>query len=352
MAKKKTKSQTKRAASSASSNGVVAGTKRKKVGATAGAKKKTAGKKKTAEKKAAEKKAAASKTARKKTANKKTAKKKAAQAEPVVEAEQVEAEPVVAERVEAALEAPLARRSAAKRRAVMEAILPLGTSARMARAAEAAVHAISSDKTLEVREAQEQADRDLEDVRAEALAQQTESQGPIDPAWRRSSRDPFVFFRAELERSEEDPADPHARWRTATERLRHEVQPGATPEQMADIEARLGVELPRTYYDFCLEWNGARLYTTETGCFRVLSATEILDEIKGPLCNRMVRPYLPVVDLGCGDYLALDTERPGKSGELPLYWWYGGEPKKKVADGFGQWLKKLVEGDGAPYWWE
>lgn len=245
-----------------------------------------------------------------------------------------------------------ARSSAAKRQAVLEAILPLTTSARMARRAEEAVWAISSDKTHEMLEAQDKADRALEE-RAEVEAQrQVATTGAVDPTLRRGSRDAFGFFRAELDRAEEDPRDPHARWRATRERLRHEVLPGATPERLAEVEERLGVQLPRSYYDFCLEWNGAHLYTSEAGGYRVLSATGIVDEVKGALCNRMVRPYLPVVDLGCGDYLALDTERPGKGGEYPLVWWYGGEAKRRVAESFSQWLKRLIEGAGHPYWWD
>ena len=110
--------------------------------------------------------------------------------------------------------------------------------------------------------------------------------------------------------------------------------------------------LPPSFWDFSLEWSGGLLYVQEFGAIRIIAALEIMSELKGPLCGRMRYPSLPVVDLGCGDYLALDMSKETKGGERPIMWWYAGEVKKKVADSFVAWLKKLVELGGEPYWWE
>ena len=89
----------------------------------------------------------------------------------------------------------------------------------------------------------------------------------------------------------------------------------------------------------------------ERGSTRVIPPQDLVEEVRGPLYGRMNRPFLPVVELGNGDYLAMDTSRASKSGEYPLYWWFEGEAVKKVADSFGQWLRKYVEASGEPFWW-
>jgi len=238
--------------------------------------------------------------------------------------------------------------SRAKRRRAVEVILPRSTSRRIAEAARASVWAISSEKTTGMFEAAE--DRALEEEyeRRDNLAEFDALPPPED--LRRSARDPFAFFRAELLR-EERPDDPHRPWREARGRKRHELYPGLDPEELGGVESRLGCILPPSLWDFLLEWNGGNLFVREVGQTRVVSAPDYIDEVRGPLCNRMTRPYLPVVDLGCGDYLALDTSKASRSGENPLIWWYQGEPKKRVAESFASWLKRLVEHEGEPYWW-
>lgn len=244
---------------------------------------------------------------------------------------------------------PSAASSAEKRQAALAAILPQSTSDRMADAARASVYAISSEKTLEQIHAVAEQERNLELERADGLA---DLLAPTPSAEvRRSPRDQFAFLRTELQRGEEDPDDPHTAWRLSGQRLRHELFPGISPEELRTVEQRLHATLPPSYWDFSLEWSGGTLFVQSGGGYRVIPAQEILDEIKGPLCNRIRKPYLPVVDLGCGDYLALDISRATKSGETPLVWWYGGEVKKKVAESFALWLKKLVELKGQPYWW-
>lgn len=237
-----------------------------------------------------------------------------------------------------------------KRQRVLDVIIPQSTSARMAEAARASVWAISSEKTTMQFEAAEAAADAAEVRRTDKLV--NESTPALDETLRRSSRDLFAFMREELDRHEDDPKDPHALWRRAHKRLRHELSAGPAPDELKRLEARLHCELPPSFWDFSLEWGGGLLFVHEFGAIRVLPALEIISELRGPLCGRMVRPYLPVVDLGCGDYLALDMGKETKGGEHALVWWYGGEVKKKVADSFVAWLKKLVELGGQPYWWE
>lgn len=239
------------------------------------------------------------------------------------------------------------KKSADKRKAVLKVIQPESTSARMAVEAKASVWAISSEKTQDMRSGK----LPVEEGGPPVVEVLPLVNIPAAPEIRRSSRDQYPFFRAELARDEADPTDPHSGWRVANERSRHELNSGITVDVLKGVEGRIGVELPPSFWDFSLEWSGGTLYTHQNGGFRVIPAQEVLGEVRGALCNRMMKPFLPVVDLGCGDYLALDMSKANRTGEHPVYWWYGGESKKKVADSFVQWLKKLVEAQGQPFWW-
>jgi len=239
--------------------------------------------------------------------------------------------------------------SRVKRQRVLDVVLPMGTSARMAEAARASVWAISSEKTTLQFQAAEAAADKAEEARTETLV--VVSTKGMDEERRHSARDVFSFLREELDRPDDESADPHALWRKAYKRLRHELQPGPGTDALERLEERLNVKFPPSFYDFSLEWGGGLLYVHEYGAIRIVPALEILDELKGPLAGRMNRPFLPVVDLGCGDYLALDMGAEGKGGEKPLVWWHNGEVRKKVAESFGAWLRKLVEAQGQPYWW-
>jgi len=229
-------------------------------------------------------------------------------------------------------------------------IIPQSTSARMAEAARASVWAISSEKTTMQFEAAEMAQERALDKRTEGFA--TEDTPALDETLRRSSRDLFAFMRDELEREEDEARDPHALWRRARKRRRHELSPPPATADLKRLEERVGMTLPTSYWDFSVEWGGGLLYVQEAGAIRIIPALNIVPELKGPLCGKMTRPHLPVVDLGCGDYLAVDMAKETKGGERPVVWWYAGEVKKKVADSFGAWLRKLVESNGQPFWWE
>lgn len=224
----------------------------------------------------------------------------------------------------------------------------MSTSARMAEAARSAVWAISSEKTTGQFEAAEERAREIEEVRQEDLAVAKTTAVPAEDL-RRGAKDLYSFFRVELQRPERED-DPHASWRAYHRRQRHELLPGIPVDELRQIEERLAVTLPPSYWDFSLEWQGGLLYVREHAYTRILSAREILDEVKRALCDTMLRPYLPVVDLGCGDYLALDTSK-AKGEEFPLVWWSCGDPRKKVAESFAAWLKRYIEADGDPYWW-
>lgn len=240
--------------------------------------------------------------------------------------------------------------SRVKRQRDHAVVIPQSTSARMAEAARASVWAISSEKTTMQFEAAEMAQERAEDKRSQGLA--TESTPALDETLRRSSRDLFAFMRDELERPEDEARDPHAMWRRAQKRMRHELSPPPATADLKRLEERVGMTLPTSYWDFSVEWGGGLLYVQEAGAIRIIAALNMVQELKGPLCGKMTRPHLPVVDLGCGDYLAVDMSKETKGGERPVVWWYGGEVKKKVADSFGAWLRKLVEANGQPFWWE
>ena len=241
--------------------------------------------------------------------------------------------------------ASIQARAQAKRK--LKADIPLSTSVRAAEDARRSVWAISSEKTTLMFEAAEDLDRERRARHEEVLVEEST---PPSTATRRSARDAFGFFRAELARPEAED-DPHSLWRLAHQRQRHELLAGIDPEALDTFEERVGAKLPPSFYDFSLEWGGGQLYVQDHAQIRILPATRILKEITGALCNRMVRPLLPIVDLGLGDYLALDMSRSNRSRENPVWWWYAGEREKKIADSFGQWLKKLVDVGGAHYWW-
>jgi hypothetical protein len=221
----------------------------------------------------------------------------------------------------------------------------------MAHLAQASVWAISSEKTLDQYEAEEQRAESAEENRLEGLIDLEAVDSTNTADLRRSSRDPYVAFRAELAREDAED-DPHGGWRERNQRLRHELNPGASPETLAAFEDKVGRKLPASYYDFALEWDGGLLYVQQDGTYRVIPVSDLLTEIRGPLCGTMTYPFLPAVDLGCGDYLALDMSKASRSGENPLYWWHGGEAKRKVADSFSGWIKRLVELGGQAYWWD
>ncbi len=126
----------------------------------------------------------------------------------------------------------------------------------------------------------------------------------------------------------------------------------ATDEALDAVEAAIKVKLPQSYRDFNLHWGGGRLYTQEWRQIRLVGALDIEKELHQRLCDRMQMPFLPLVDLGDGDYLAFDTSKPSAKGELPVVWWYGGHLKKKVSPTFADWLEQLVATGGEAFWWE
>ena len=283
--------------------------------------------KKTSKKKAASKEAATKKTSKKAATKKAVSKKK----DPVVQAsEGVDPD---------------------KLSAVLEVILPESSSTRAAASAAASVWAISSEKTQDVRAAIRVRDSLAEDVVREELAEFAEEEAPAAIANLRSSRDPFGFFREELAREELHSGDLQAGWRYQNQRLRHELVRGIDNDEVREVERQLGFDFPPSYRDFVLEWGGGELYTRPEGGYRLLSPLEVLPEVRDRLGGLMSQPYLPIIDLGCADYLCLNTSQPKKGGEFPLWSWHCGVPERRVADTFLRWLKQIVEAKGEPFWW-
>jgi cell wall assembly regulator SMI1 len=171
------------------------------------------------------------------------------------------------------------------------------------------------------------------------------------PDRRPVGKDRWGFFREELERKDH-PSDPHAAWRHETGRPRHELFLPTTEEALAAVEATLKLKLPPSYREFNLEWSGGRLYTQEWRDIRLVGAMDLPKELKDRLCERMHAPWIPLADLGDGDYLAFDTSKPNAKGEFPVHWWYGGHAKKRVAASFVDWLEQLVASGGEAFWWD
>jgi cell wall assembly regulator SMI1 len=236
---------------------------------------------------------------------------------------------------------------------------PRSTAAKAAEAARAAVWAVSSEKTTAQIEAAENA---FEEALSEHKAKEEKVDVPTETApetstqhtvtaRRTSIKDRWTFFREEVAR-EDDPSDPHYAWRQEAQRPRHELFLPAPEEGIKAVETELKVKFPPSYREFNLNWCGGRLFTQEFREIRLVGALEIQRELKDRLCERMHAPWLPMADLGDGDYLAFDTSKPNAKGEYAVYWWYGGQPKKKVAASFQDWLEQLVASGGEAFWWE
>lgn len=273
-------------------------------------------------------------------------------------------------------EAPVPPKKKSKKSAT-----PKSTAAKAAEAARAAVWSVSSEKTTAQIEAAENAFEEALSVhKVKQGKQEKEESGaapPADeptatkakesakakdkpkdegedaPAAARKSpiKDRWVWFREELAR-EDDPADPHYTWRQETGRPRHEMFLAADEASVAAVEEELKLTLPPSYRAFNLHWGGGRLYTQEFREIRLVGALDLRKELKDRLCERMHAPWIPLADLGDGDYLAFDTSKPNAKGEYPVHWWYGGHAKKKVAASFQDWLEQLVANWGEAYWLE
>jgi hypothetical protein len=311
--------------------------------------KKKASKKKRPKGASSEPKKKATKKAAKKKAAKKKAKKKAAKKKAKKGVSKGPAKKKKGSNGTASSTSSPALSSAAKRKAILALVLPPSTAARTAKAAAASVWAISSEKTQDVRLKIRETDDALEEARAQQAAELVVTAPTADE--RRSSRDPFGFFRAELEREPLAPEDVYAPWRYSQELERHELDPGLSVAELDEVEAALGKTLPPSYYDFSLEWGGGELFTQPGGGYRVVSPADVVAEVRGPLCNRMLQPYLPVVALGVGDYLCLDMSRKSRGEEHAVHWWSGGKVQRRVSDSFGAWMRKVIELRGEPFWW-
>ena len=225
---------------------------------------------------------------------------------------------------------------------------PLRTPERVALEARDSVWAISSEKTTEQFEAVEAAAEAAEEERVEALADRDQ---PAPSAVRlRLAPGVYDFFREEVARPE-DPEDPHAGWRKAQGRRRHELEPGLGSAVLLEWEQRLGWTLPPSYHDFLCEWRRGPVFVSEDGGVELLGLEASLELLEGALRERITPPLIPVVDLGCDDYLVLNPSLPDSDGEYPVGWWQGGELRGEVAGSFVEALAALVERRGRGCWW-
>ena len=124
--------------------------------------------------------------------------------------------------------------------------------------------------------------------------------------------------------------------------------------ELIRMEQRIGKPLPRTYKEFLLNWNGARLFDYEgIDGFEILGTEDILD------ANRFIAEvfeddwvdYLLVFAkyIGEGNFLAFNTSAVEYAvvdcfvDELPLNW-------KQIAGNFDDFLSRIIESQGRKYW--
>jgi hypothetical protein len=244
-------------------------------------------------------------------------------------------------------------RSAAKR----------STAAKAAEAARNAVWAVSSEKTTaQIQAAKGAFETALSEHKDSKAANEAAAAAPPAPAGDDKAESPrakkapivkdrWAFFREELAR-ESDADDPHEPWRKETATPRHEMFDAISDETMDEVEKALKVKLPPSYRDFNKFWGGGRLYTQEWRNIRLVGAHDMERELRNRLVGRMHLPFIPLADMGDGDYLAFDTSKPSAKGEYPIVWWYGGHAKKKLSPTFADWLEQLVAAGGEAFWWE
>ncbi|WP_295796031.1 SMI1/KNR4 family protein [uncultured Microbacterium sp.] len=167
---------------------------------------------------------------------------------------------------------------------------------------------------------------------------------------RRSAGDPFKFFRKAWRAEDKD--DPFADWRARKGEPRHRLGPGATVEALQAAERRLNVDFPASYWDFCLEFGSGDLFVGPWRRTRFIAAPDLWDEIKGVLADRMLYPFMPIIDPGGGDVIALDTGQRDDRGECPVVWWFDGEVQAVVADDFCSFLEHFQRVRGDRFWLE
>lgn len=208
---------------------------------------------------------------------------------------------------------------------------------------EGLVVAVSTDKTnLTRREQSALHKRNHEELcAARVSASPTQRRSPVDrcEGFRRSHDAGF-------------PDDPHEAWRQASGSLRHRLGAGTTAARLGLWEERLGITLPPSYYDFCLEYGSGRFFIRPYLGWRLIAAPELMAERAFLPKGSLERGRLPIVDLGAGQLLILEANRPGADGEAAVSWWAEGETLGQVAPSFGAFLDRACELAGRAWWLE
>lgn len=207
--------------------------------------------------------------------------------------------------------------------------------------ANVAIDAIASERTNQARATQEEEEEEPPPpVNTPPKAEQ-----------RRSAKDLFTEFREQY--GSHDPEDPLSAWRQARGFSRHSLASGVSVGDLAQVESRLSVSFPTSYWDFCLEWGSGELFTAPFRGWRFISGLDVEREISSRLKDSIPETHLPVVKLGPGDYLALDLRHGDAAGECPVVWWFESEPEElnnRVAESFLDLIKKLSASHGDTYW--
>lgn len=150
------------------------------------------------------------------------------------------------------------------------------------------------------------------------------------------------------------------------------LNPGATRQEVTELEEQLGCQLPQDYVESCLLHNGQSPDVTGADLIfvpfgaggAILSIQRVAqeyainkcvnesepdyDEVEpiGPVKQLWWSPrWIPVTYNGCGDNdcLDLDPEKGGHEGQIITYF-HDDDIREVIAPSFTNWLLKIVEG--------
>ena len=151
---------------------------------------------------------------------------------------------------------------------------------------------------------------------------------------------------------------------------RRELPPGATLEEIKEVEDAVQLRLPKSVYESYLLHNGsARIWISELGFlmplidrdarkpnsgFGVLNlwrrmlvvAEELADERSDPVGpirdDHWNVKWIPLTENDCGDFICLDfaPAKGGKKGQV-IEWWARGGAQRVLANSFAEWLEGL-----------
>ena len=149
-----------------------------------------------------------------------------------------------------------------------------------------------------------------------------------------------------------------------------EFPPGATLEDIEEVEEALSLRLPKAVRDSYLLHNGsARIWISELGFlmplidrrakrptsgFGVLNLWKAMLRVGEELADERSNPvgpirddhwntrWVPLTENDCGDFVCLDfaPAKGGKKGQV-IEWWGRGGAQRVLADSFTDWLDSL-----------